>query len=73
MIGTASLSSRDWNRLTKNWNLKTYLVYPGSNELVEKLSVTYIYCPFRLRSFDEVMEEVLEDRAEAWERLGEIG
>jgi hypothetical protein len=70
---TANYSSLDWERLTKNWKLTMYLTFPGSEEPVDKPSTTYSP-PTRMqeKSFDEVMEEVLEDRAEAWDKLADL-
>jgi len=71
---TGTYSSDDWNHLSKDWKLTTYLTIPGTDEPLDQSSVTY-HSPVESssgRSFDEVMEEVLEDRAEAWERLADL-
>lgn len=71
---TETYSTQDWNRLSREWILTMYLTVPGTDEPLDQSSVTISSQlePARERSFDEVMEKVLEDRAEAWERLADL-
>jgi len=71
---TASYTTLAWTNLDKSCKLTLYLTLPGSDEPVDKPGNTYSpqLHSSQGRSFDEVMEEVLEDRAEAWERLADL-
>lgn len=73
-LNMSNYSSLDWERLTKNWELKMYSTFPGSSQPVDRPSNSYnsVVREARIKSFDEVMEEVLEDHAEAWERLADL-
>jgi hypothetical protein len=64
----------DWTELSSLCKLMMYSTFPESNEPVDKPSISHSPQVSGLgeKSFDEVMEEVLEDRAEAWERLADL-
>ena len=70
---TSSYSSLDWDRLTESWTLIMYTVDPVTQEPVDEPSESYSYETREPKmSWDEVMEEVLTDRAEAWDQLADL-
>jgi hypothetical protein len=70
---TATYSSLDWDRITHSWRFTMYTTAPGTDEPVDKPSTTYSpRDQAQARPWDEVMEEVLQDRAEAWEILADL-
>lgn len=71
---TESYSSFNWHRLTQSWTVTMYLTHPGSEKPLDLPTNTYSSetKAAQRKSFDETMEEVLEERAEAWERLATL-
>ncbi len=70
---TSSYSSLDWEQLTKSWQILMYSTYPNSKMPVDKPSLTRSSKEWmNTKSFGEVMEEVLEDRSEAWDKLADL-
>jgi hypothetical protein len=70
---TTAYSSLDWDRLTASWRFTMYTTVPGTDEPADKPSVTYTFNDeAQARPWDEVMEEVLQDHAEAWEQLADL-
>lgn len=71
---TATYSTLDWASISRDCELIMYSIFPGTEEPVDKPSVTHSPQVEALqeKSWDEVMEEVLEDRAEAWEKLADL-
>lgn len=71
---TGSYTTSDWDRLTKTWKIKAYLTHPGTEEPMDVDSATLsanragFLMPGE-KTWDEVMEDVLEEYAEAWDRL----
>lgn len=71
---TTSFTTIDWVTLSRACRLRMYPTLPNTEEPIDKPSVTYSPQVEALqnRTWDEIMEEVLEDRAEAWERLADL-
>ena len=68
---TASYNAAEWIRVGQFWNITMYQTIPSSGEPVE-MSTAVLTLP-QLQElnddWNEVMEEVLYNRAELWERL----
>jgi hypothetical protein len=75
---TANYQASDWNRLSECWQIAMYWTVPGSGRPVEMPSVTHraherdFMQVAGQKAWDDVMEEVLRDRAEAWEKLANL-
>ena len=68
---TASYNAAEWIRVGQFWNITMYQTHPSSGEPVEMSSAVLTVPQFQALDDDwnEVMEEVLHDRAELWKRL----
>lgn len=68
---TASYNAVEWIRVRQFWNITMYQTVPSSGEPVEMSSAVLTLPQFQELNGDwnEVMEEVLHNRAELWERL----
>lgn len=62
---TYTINSNDWVLFSKNTKITLYNDFEADQP-------TTSYSTPRQRTFDEVMEEVLEDRTEAWEKLADL-
>jgi len=70
---TASYTSSDWTSLGQSWRITMYCAFPESGLPVEMPSVTRGERDFVLpRTWDDAVERVLRDRAEAWKRLAAL-
>jgi hypothetical protein len=73
---TANYSSRDWERLTDNWEIRMYTVNPWSGEPVQQgggsIDPTQEIRAAGERRWDEVADRVLDRRTELWETLAEL-
>jgi hypothetical protein len=72
---TASYSAADWIPLQRDWGIAMYYTLPGSCEPVEMPSAAFVpwdYALPRGRRWNRIVEKVLRDRSELWERLAEL-
>jgi hypothetical protein len=70
---TSNYSSFDWERITGSLTFITYTVDPRTQEPQDKPSESYTYeVRGQQTSWDEVMEQVLTDRARAWDELADL-
>lgn len=71
MCTAMTYGMRDWERITEDWEIKTWLTYPGTNEPVDKPALT-LTLGTPAMTWDEATEEVMAKWADAWERLADL-
>jgi hypothetical protein len=75
---TANYQASEWVRLYHSWEIAMYWTMPGTPEAVELASVNLAlsgegFSPSRQgETWDDVAEDVLRDRAEAWKKLAAL-
>jgi hypothetical protein len=67
---TANYEASKWSQVDQFWDITMYQTAPSSGRPVDMSSAVLTLSQLKTqRDWDEVMEEVLCDRAELWDRM----